>query len=157
MTAQAIADVFHARGMGRGRWQAHCLSHADRSPSLTIREGRGGRVLVHCHAGCNVEAVLEAAGLRMADLFAGPTPMPTQAAEAARERAQSEAENRKRWREHGAVVDRVRRLERVVNVLGAKLARLSDESPEGNEMTRLFQSALDKLRTAEMSELRLRP
>ena len=157
MTAQAIADVFHARSTGRGRWQGRCLSHSDRSPSLTIREGGGGRVLVHCHAGCTVEAVLEAAGLRMADLFAGPTLTPTQAAEAARERAQHEAENRKRWREHGVAIDRVLRLERVVNMLGVKLAQLSDEAPDGNEMTRLFHSALDKLRTAEVSELRLRP
>lgn len=38
--------------------------------SLSISEGADGRVLVHCHAGCTVEAVVMALGLEMRDLFA---------------------------------------------------------------------------------------
>jgi hypothetical protein len=37
----------------------HCPSHSDRRPSLGVAE-RGGRVLVHCHAGCQQGAVLAA-------------------------------------------------------------------------------------------------
>jgi hypothetical protein len=37
----------------------HCPSHSDRRPSLGVAE-RAGRVLVHCHAGCQQGAVLAA-------------------------------------------------------------------------------------------------
>ena len=46
-----------------------CPAHDDRSPSLSIAAGDDGRVLVHCHAGCSAEAVVQAIGLEMADLF----------------------------------------------------------------------------------------
>jgi putative DNA primase/helicase len=49
-------------------WVAQCPAHEDRKPSLDIREN-GGKVLLHCHAGCHVERVLAAAGLKMSDLF----------------------------------------------------------------------------------------
>ena len=53
-----------------GGWVACCPAHEDRSPSLSVREGRDGRVLVHCHAGCRPEDVVAATGLTMRDLFA---------------------------------------------------------------------------------------
>ncbi len=44
------------RGLGgrrfRGGWMARCPAHDDRKPSLSIREGDHGKVLVCCHAGC---------------------------------------------------------------------------------------------------------
>lgn len=46
-----------------------CPAHADRSPSLSVAEGRDGRVLVHCFAGCSVEEVCRALGLTIRDLF----------------------------------------------------------------------------------------
>jgi hypothetical protein len=67
MTILAIADKFDARGTGRGRFMAKCPAHKDRSPSLSIREGKDGRVLVRCFAGCALDAVLDARGLRTAD------------------------------------------------------------------------------------------
>jgi putative DNA primase/helicase len=30
-----------------------CVAHPDRTPSLALRDGDGGRLLVHCHAGCH--------------------------------------------------------------------------------------------------------
>lgn len=52
MTAEEIA-----KGLGGGRtgngWTARCPAHEDRNPSLSIREGREGRVLVKCFAGCD--------------------------------------------------------------------------------------------------------
>lgn len=42
-----------------------------RSPSLSVGETREGAVLIHCHAGCGTEEVIEAAGLQLADLFPG--------------------------------------------------------------------------------------
>lgn len=51
-------------------WAARCPAHEDRTPSLSVREGRDGRVLVHCHAGCDVQAITTALGMRPRDLFA---------------------------------------------------------------------------------------
>jgi putative DNA primase/helicase len=54
-------------------WSARCPSNyhtrGDRSPSLSIGQGDDGRVLVHCHAGCETTAILAAVGLTLADLF----------------------------------------------------------------------------------------
>jgi hypothetical protein len=65
----------HRAGMG---FKARCPAHADRSPSLSIREGEDGRVLLHCFAGCEVDSVLTAMGLQMADLFPSSTKTGTQ-------------------------------------------------------------------------------
>ena len=43
--------------------------HDDRSPSLAIKDGDDGRVLVHCFAGCETEDVLAALGLTFADVM----------------------------------------------------------------------------------------
>ncbi|MDR3654727.1 MAG: AAA family ATPase [Mycobacterium sp.] len=47
---------------------AQCPAHNDGRPSLSIT-GIDGQVLIHCHAGCPTEAVVEAVNLGMADLF----------------------------------------------------------------------------------------
>ena len=39
-------------------WTACCPAHDDRDPSLSIRDGADGRVLVHCHAGCSQDKVI---------------------------------------------------------------------------------------------------
>jgi hypothetical protein len=51
-------------------WSARCPAHDDRSPSLSLSEGRDGRVLVRCWAGCEVEDIVHAVGLEVRDLFA---------------------------------------------------------------------------------------
>lgn len=56
------------RASGRG-WVAKCPAHIDRSASLSLAEGRDGRALVKCFAGCEVLDVLRAVGLELADLF----------------------------------------------------------------------------------------
>lgn len=66
-------DTFLARfdkvRQGRpGEWVACCPAHADRSPSLSIKEN-GGYWLVHCFGGCEIADVLERAGLLFSDLF----------------------------------------------------------------------------------------
>ena len=52
-----------------GGWQALCPGHDDHDPSLTITEGREGRILVKCWAGCAPEAIVGALGWEMKDLF----------------------------------------------------------------------------------------
>jgi len=54
---------------GRGAWIACCPHHDDRTPSLSIREGEDGRVLIHCHGGCSVDQVVGSMGLDLSDLF----------------------------------------------------------------------------------------
>lgn len=50
-------------------WEASCPAHDDTNPSLSIAEGRDGRVLLYCHRGCAVEHVVNRLGLSMRDLF----------------------------------------------------------------------------------------
>jgi hypothetical protein len=52
-----------------GSWTACCPSHEDASPSLAVREGEDGRVLIHCFGGCSTADVLGSMGLDMTDLF----------------------------------------------------------------------------------------
>lgn len=52
-----------------GSWTARCPAHADKGPSLAVREGEDGRVLLHCFAGCETASVLGAIGMDMTDLF----------------------------------------------------------------------------------------
>ena len=54
----------------KGRGNSHCPAHHDSDPSLSVKED-GGRVLVHCHAGCSQDAVLTA--LRERGLWSQPT------------------------------------------------------------------------------------
>ena len=58
MTAADIAKHLHGRKSGSG-WMARCPAHDDREPSLSLRDV-DGKVLVHCHAGCDQRSVIEA-------------------------------------------------------------------------------------------------
>lgn len=66
MTAAQIAHRLHGKKTSSG-YMACCPAHEDRSPSLSVRDADDGRVLVHCHAGCSQDAVIEA--LRDLDLW----------------------------------------------------------------------------------------
>ena len=50
-------------------WQCRCPSHDDDKPSLSISEGRDGKVLLHDHAGCRNADIVRDIGLTLADLF----------------------------------------------------------------------------------------
>jgi hypothetical protein len=52
----------NVRRSGDG-WTALCPAHNDERNSLSIGEGEGGRLLLHCHAGCTFEAIRLAAGI----------------------------------------------------------------------------------------------
>jgi hypothetical protein len=56
------------RSRGTGKWSAKCPAHPDRSPSLSIAEGQKG-LLLKCWAGCTLQEITGALGLRVADLF----------------------------------------------------------------------------------------
>lgn len=58
-TAEFIAtNLEKSKSAGRDQWVACCPSHADSTPSLSISEGKEGKVLFHCHGGCTQDEVL---------------------------------------------------------------------------------------------------
>ena len=70
MTAdELVARLEGARERGPGRWSARCPSHDDKSPSLSVREGDEGTVLLHCFAGCSALDICGAIGVELRDLF----------------------------------------------------------------------------------------
>lgn len=67
IAADLLGRLDGVRKTAKG-WTGKCPAHADRTPSLSIREGERG-LLVHCWAGCPPDEVCEALGLCVADLF----------------------------------------------------------------------------------------
>ena len=59
------------KGSGN-QYTALCPAHEDSKPSLSVAVGSDGRILLKCHAGCTVEAVVAAMGLSMSDLCPEP-------------------------------------------------------------------------------------
>ncbi|MBX3322460.1 MAG: DUF3987 domain-containing protein [Phycisphaeraceae bacterium] len=72
----AVLDALTREGCRPTRqgeaWSACCPAHDDRNPSLSIGVGADARVLLHCHAGCAVEAILGALGLTLRELMPAP-------------------------------------------------------------------------------------
>ncbi len=64
-----LSRLERVRPRGPGRWSARCPAHADKTPSLSVRELEDGRVLLHCFSGCAVDSVAGALGLDVVDLF----------------------------------------------------------------------------------------
>jgi len=58
MNAEIVACALGGRRTG-STWMAPCPSHEDREPSLSIRDADDGKVLVHCHAGCDQSVVID--------------------------------------------------------------------------------------------------
>lgn len=66
--ARAVTQALEGRWHG-GHGTARCPAHDDRRPSLSLRDGRDGRLLAYCHAGCGWTAVADA--LRSQGLLRG--------------------------------------------------------------------------------------
>ena len=71
------ASPVRLRKLGRDSYVASCpcpdhgKGEGDCHPSLSISAGRAGGVVLFCHVGCTVEAIVAAYGLTMADLRNG--------------------------------------------------------------------------------------
>lgn len=63
-----LSRLAKVRRSGSG-FIAICPAHSDRTPSLSVKEGDDGRVLLHCFSGCEMVSVVAAMGLRPTDLF----------------------------------------------------------------------------------------
>ena len=61
LDAQSIAGALSkAKRSGPNQYTACCPAHDDNSPSLSIKDSPDGKVLVHCHAGCTQDEVINA-------------------------------------------------------------------------------------------------
>ena len=147
MTVQAIADKFDARRAGRGRFMARCPAHDDSSPSLSIREGRNGRVLVRCFAGCALDAVLDARGLRMSDLFTGQSPSPEQRRKAQLRRAEKEMQESRQRRRRIALMKGYRACDKRMEEIAVLL--LGDMPQDADALAQEFHDALEFQRCVE--------
>jgi hypothetical protein len=78
-TLQTFLGYFPSAKPSGQQWLAKCPAHDDRTASLAIREGTDQRILLHCHAGCETEAILSALGLDAAALFLEDAAKPSRA------------------------------------------------------------------------------
>ncbi len=69
MTARELATLLRARKCGKGKWVAKCVAHPDRTPSLSIREGRKGVMLKCMSQGCSLKDICGALGITVESLF----------------------------------------------------------------------------------------
>jgi len=67
-TVQILKLLEGVRQSGEG-WTAFCPAHGDERSSLSIGEGKDGRVLLHCFAGCDIADIVAGLGLEVSDLF----------------------------------------------------------------------------------------
>jgi hypothetical protein len=71
MNLEAVLERLQGVRRNGSGWMALCPAHADKSPSLSVRDGNS-KVLLHCFAGCAVEDICAAAGIEVQDLFSEP-------------------------------------------------------------------------------------
>jgi hypothetical protein len=64
-----LSRLERVKSTGHDSYKACCPAHKDKSPSLAIRSLSDGRILMKCMAECDTNAVLDAIGLSMEDLF----------------------------------------------------------------------------------------
>ncbi len=70
MTAEVLLSRLEkVKQTGKDRWIACCPAHADKHPSLNVRELPDGKVLIKCFTGCGAADVVAAVGLELSDLF----------------------------------------------------------------------------------------
>ena len=49
-----------ARSGSDGWYSAHCPAHPDDNPSLGVKEGDDGELVVHCFSGCSNKEIIDA-------------------------------------------------------------------------------------------------
>lgn len=71
MTLEALLGRLQGVRRNGSGWHALCPAHADKNPSLSVRENNG-KILLHCFAGCTVEAICDALKIKVTNLFSQP-------------------------------------------------------------------------------------
>src|SRR5215469_11877575 len=55
MTAERIAQQLGSAKRNGSGWLCKCPCHDDKKASLSIADGRNGKIILHCFAGCDTE------------------------------------------------------------------------------------------------------
>lgn len=98
----SLFDSVRQRG---SRWSARCPGHVDQSPSLSIAQGDRG-ILVRCFAGCSLQEICKALGIRETDLFFDALDAdPSRRREAAQERERRRKQQAAEVQQHGRRID----------------------------------------------------
>lgn len=74
MTIQQFLARFDKVKAAAGQSLVCCPAHADKTPSLAVKESPDGSILLKCHAGCDVDQILAAMNLEPSDLFPDKEP-----------------------------------------------------------------------------------
>lgn len=133
MTTYSRIDWFlghlnRVRSNGTNKWMCQCPAHEDRIPSLSVRLGEDGRVLLHCFSGCPAQAVVGALGLTLTDLFPDSEPDPWAMREARQRREQRERLDRT----DGFCSDAVREARALIgSARGIDISQWSDTQLDG--------------------------
>ena len=69
MTLHEFLQKLHNVKPSGAGYVASCPAHHDAHPSLSVSRGDDGKIVLHCHAGCEPETIVNALGLTMQDLF----------------------------------------------------------------------------------------
>lgn len=72
VTENFLSKLKHVKSTGDGAWSAACPCRSDDdNPSLSVGQGRDGRVLVTCHRGvpCSLEEICTAVDIEVHDLY----------------------------------------------------------------------------------------
>jgi hypothetical protein len=147
VSVEEFALLLKAERRGQN-WAAHCPcpSHKDQHPSLSIKAGFDGRVLVRCWGNCSTDAVLSAMGLTFKDLFPNKV-SPQKLASLRAKHAANEARRLALIAEHARACEKVEMVQAVVSELGARLALM----PECDDMSANFHHACNLLHAAQRS------
>jgi hypothetical protein len=89
--------AYIVRALGGSKGMARCPAHNERTGSLSVSDGRDGKILVHCFGGCGQREVIHA--LRQRDLWPGNAGEPPLMSEAERERRRRQEAERRRHEE----------------------------------------------------------
>ncbi len=69
MDLQSFLSHFQSVTGAGTTYMAKCPAHEDKQSSLSIALGRDGGIVLHCHAGCATEAILDRIGVEMRELM----------------------------------------------------------------------------------------
>jgi hypothetical protein len=69
MCVEQLLSRLHGVRQTKNGYMALCPAHRDTSPSLSVREGDNGCILLHDFGGCEPGDICAAIRLRLADLF----------------------------------------------------------------------------------------
>jgi hypothetical protein len=154
MTTAEIAELFNAKTIARGRYQAFCMAHSDKSPSLAITEGQEGRTLLKCWAGCSLDSILAAAGLGKRDLFGKSRTLTPEERERLR---QQKLANESREEALKSIERQVFDAERLAEIDVRRWAGALALIPEGHEheqaLKQLFNLSLTAFRESEAESI----